>query len=226
MTTLANTSDPTRTHRATSLAGWGLVAGGALYFIGGGLHPSEDHHELPLKEQLALMYDDPTWYPAHALLLAGMVALAAGLVVLARSGRLRPVRLAQRALVVAATTSTVAAAASLIHLVSGIEADEIGAGHASPITDVQVVSETITTPLFGLSIAVLAVLGAATRTLGNWVGAVLGAIGGVSYALAGGTFLFTDAFDALFPVSIGIALWAAVAGIGLLRHGSRDRAAR
>jgi hypothetical protein len=102
--------------------------------------------------------------------------------------------------------------------VSGSEADEIAAGQRTPITDVQIVSETITTPLFGLSIAALAVVGAATRTLGNWPAAVLGVVGGVAYALAAGTFLITDSLNFLFPVSSGIALWAALSGAGLLWH--------
>jgi hypothetical protein len=215
MTTLPTIPETARVGRVSPLVSWALIAGGLFYFIGGGLHPSEDHPELTLKQQLRLMYDDPAWYPSHTMLLAGIMCLALALVVLARGGVLRPVPIAHRAAVVAAVTSTIAAAASLLHLVSGSEADEIAAGHGTPISDGQIVSETITTPLFGLSIAALAVIGAATRTLGNWPGAVLGAIGGLAYALAGGTFLLTDALNFLFPVSSGIALWAAITGIML-----------
>jgi hypothetical protein len=58
-----------------------------------------------------------------------------------------------------------------------------------------------------------------TRTLDNWVAAALGVIGGLAYALAGGTFLLTDAFDPLFPVSSAIALWAVIVGVAALRRG-------
>jgi len=46
--------------------------------------------------------------------------------------------------------------------------------------------------------------------------AVLGVVGGVAYGLAGGTVLFTDKLDVLFPASDGIGLWCLAAGIGLL----------
>jgi hypothetical protein len=180
------------------------------------MHPSEDPPDVTVKEHLRLMYEDPAWYPAHTVFLGGMVLLAAALVGLVRSGPLRTVPVAHKALVVAAVTSTVAAVGSLLHLVAGSEAAAIAAGQSTPITDVQVIAETITVPLFGLSIAALAVVGAATRTLGNWPAAALGVVGGLAYTLAAGTLLFTDALNFLFPISSGVALWAVMAGVGLL----------
>jgi hypothetical protein len=106
----------------------------------------------------------------------------------------------------------------LLHLIAALDAGRIAAHHATPLTDVQVVVETVTVPIFGLSIAVLAVIGALSRTLGNWIAAVFGVLGGVGYAIAGATFLFTEATDPLFPTAAGIALWAVIAGIGLLRR--------
>lgn len=47
--------------------------------------------------------------------------------------------------------------------------------------------------------------------------AALGVVGGVAYGLAGGTFLFTDGLNVLFPFASGIGLWAIAGGIGLLR---------
>ena len=218
MTTTDKADATVRNRRTEHLSAWGLIVGGALYFSGGGMHPGEDPPDVTVKEHLRLMYEDPAWYPAHTVFLGGMVLLAAALVGLARSGRLRPVPAAQKALVAAAVSSTVAAVGSLLHLVAGSEAEEIAAGQSTPITDVHVIAETITVPLFGLSIVALAVVGAATRTLGNWPAAALGAVGGMAYALAAGTFLFTDALNFLFPVSSGIALWAVIAGVGLLWH--------
>lgn len=55
-----------------------------------------------------------------------------------------------------------------------------------------------------------------TRTVGNWVTAALGVVGGMAYGLAGGTFLFTDRLDFLFPFSSAIGLWAIATGIWLL----------
>ncbi|TCC50877.1 hypothetical protein E0H75_12000 [Kribbella capetownensis] len=67
-------------------------------------------------------------------------------------------------------------------------------------------------------LALSATVGAMTRTLGNWVVATIGVIGGLAYALAGGTFLLTDASDPFFPVSSGMALWAVIVGIAALRR--------
>jgi hypothetical protein len=150
--------------------------------------------------------------------LVGMVVLAAALVVLARGGGLRAVGSAHTAAVVAALATTVAAAGSLLHLLSGSEADRIASGASTPLTDVLLVAETIYAPAFGLGIAALAVVGAMTRTIGNRPAAVFGVIGGLAYALAGGTFVITDALDPLFPVSSAMAVWAVVAGVAALRR--------
>jgi hypothetical protein len=225
MSAMSRTAEVTRAPSASPLVGWLLLAGGVLYFVGGSMHPKEDPPGVSLKQHLLVMYEDPAWYPAHAVFFVGMVLLAAALVTLVRGGSLRPVRHAHALAVVAAVTSTLAAAGSLLHLVSGSDAHRIAAGHSTPITDVQVIVETVTVPAFGASIAALAVVGAMTGTIGNWVAAVLGVIGGVAYALAGGTFLLTDRLNFLFPVSSAIALWALVAGIGLLLRGRAARRA-
>jgi hypothetical protein len=64
-----------------------------------------------------------------------------------------------------------------------------------------------------------------TRTLGGWLAAPFGVIGGVGFALAGATFLFTDKLDPLFPLAACIALWALAAGVHLLRHTRASRLA-
>jgi len=225
MSAMYRTEEVTRAPRTSPLVGWLMLAGGVLYFVGGSMHPKEDPPGVSLKEHLLVMYEDPIWYPAHAVFFVGMVLLAASLVTLVRGGSLRPVRAAHALAVVAAVTTTLAAAGSLLHLVSGSDADRIAAGRSTPITDVQVIMETITVPAFGVSIAALAVVGAMTGTIGNWVAAVLCVIGGVAYALAGGTFLLTDSLNFLFPVSSAIALWALAAGIGLLLRGRAARRA-
>lgn len=219
MSTLPGTAERARALRVPTMAGWLLVAGGILYFVGGSMHPKEDPEGVTLKEHLRVMYEDPAWYPAHTIFLVGMVLLAAALIVLVRSGSLPGTRSAHTAAVVAAYATTAAAAGSLLHLVSGSEADRIASGASTPLTDVLMVAETIYAPAFGLSIAALAAVGAMTRTLGNWVAAALGVIGGLAYALAGGTFLLTDAFDPLFPVSSAVALWAVIVGVAALRRG-------
>lgn len=208
--------DNVRARRTRPLVGWGLLAGGAFFFVGGSMHPGEDPPGLSVKEHLLLLFLDPAWYPSHALLLVGMVLIAASLVALVRGGTLAAAPRAQLVGTIAAVAAVLAALDMLLHLVAASEADRIAAGQGTPITNVHVVAETLTVPAFGFSLAALAVIGALTRTFGNWLTAVLAVIGGVSYGLAGGTFLFTDRLDFLFPFTSGIGLWAIAAGIGLL----------
>jgi len=201
--------------RANPTVGWALLAGGVAFFIGGSMHPGDDPPGLTLKEHLHLLYTDPAWYPAHAVLLVGMVLMAAALVALVRGGTLTVPR-AQKVGIVAAGAAVLGALGMLLHLVAASEAERIAAGQNTPITDVQLVVESLTLPAFGFAIAALALIGASTRTLGNRVVAVLAVVGGTGYGLAGGTLLFTDALNFLFPTAAGIGLWAIAAGIGLL----------
>ena len=204
-----------RSGRASPPAGWVLLAGGVAFFIGGSMHPGDDPPGLTLKEHLHLLYTDPAWYPSHAVLLVGMVLMAAALVALVRNGTLTDPRV-QKVGAVAAGAAVLGALGMLLHLVAASEADRIAAGQTTPITDVQLVVESFAVPAFGLAIAALALIGASTRTLGNRVIAVLAVV--IGYGLAGGTLLFTDALNFLFPAAGGIGLWAIAAGIGLLRR--------
>lgn len=206
-----------RSGRASPRVGLVLLAGGAAFFIGGSMHPGDDPPGLTLKEHLHLLYTDPAWFPAHSVLLVGMVLMAAALVALVRNGTFADPRV-QKIGTVAAGAAVLGASAMLLHLVEGFEADRIAAGQATPITDVQLVVESFTVPAFGFAIAALALIGASTRTIGNRVVAVLAVVGGIGYGLAGGTLLFTDALNFLFPAAGGIGLWAVAAGIGLLRR--------
>jgi hypothetical protein len=185
-----------------------------LFFLGGFLHPGDDPPGLSLKQHLLLLYEDPTWVSSHALLLAGMALIAGALVALAWSGVLDAVQPVAKVAAVAAVVGTVS---SFLHLISALDADRIAAGEATPLTDVNLVVESLAVPAFGLSIAALAALGAKTRTLGNWPIAALAIIGGIGYALAAGSALFTDVFNPLFPTASGIAVWAIAAGVGLLQ---------
>jgi hypothetical protein len=216
MSTMPVTEEKLLARRSGPKIGWGLLIGGAFFLTGGPMHPKEDPPGVSAKEHLRVMFEDPAWYPSHALLLVGMALIAASLVALARGRSLSGVRRAHVAVVIAAVAAALAAPGMLLHLVAASDADAIAAHHSTPITDVQVIVETITVPAFGFSIAALAVVGAVTRSLGNPVTAVPGVLGGVGYGLAGATFLFTDRLDFLFPAASGIALWTIAAGIGLL----------
>ncbi len=64
------------------------------------------------------------------------------------------------------------------------------------------------------ALQLVAVIGALTCTVGNRETAALSVVGGVTYGLAGGTFLFTDRLNFLFPGAGAIGLWVLATGIG------------
>jgi hypothetical protein len=218
MSTVQQANERVRARRTSPAVPWGLVAGGALFFAGGGMHPKQDPPDVTLKEHMRLMFEDHAWYPSHAVLLAGLVLMAIALVVLVRDRALAPSPRAQAVATVAAAATVLGALGMVVHLLAAVDADSIARGASTPVVDTNIVVETITVPAFGLAIAALALVGASTRTLGNRLTAVLGAVGGVAFALAGATFLFTDALDPLFPLAGAIGLWAVATGIWLLRR--------
>jgi hypothetical protein len=200
MATMQPTEERVNARRISPMVPWGLLAGGALFFIGGSMHPHDDPPDVTVKEHLRLMFDDPAWYPSHVVLLVGVSLIAVALVALVRSRALAGAPRAQLIGAIAAGSSVLGALGMLLHLVAATEADRIAAGQSTPIIDVQIVVETTTVPAFGFSIAATA---------------VLAVVGGVGYGLAGATFAFTDALDFLFPAAGGIGLWAIAAGLGL-----------
>lgn len=210
--------DPQASTRTITAVAWVFASGGVAFFVGGALHPKEDPPDVSVKEVLRVLFKDGNWYPGHSLLLAGMVLIAAALIALVRSGALAESRATQAAGVIAAVTATVGAGAAFLHLIMASEVDRIAAGQSTPLTDTNLVVETIVTPAFGLSVAALAVLGARTGSFGNRTAAVLAVLGGIPYALAGGTILLTDALNPLFPFAGLLGVWAIVTAASLLRH--------
>ena len=224
MTTEQMAEHQVRAERTGRLVTWGLLAGGALFFVGGSMHPREDPPDATRHEVLRLMFVDPAWYPAHFLILVGSILIAASLVAMVRGGNLVAFPRARMAAVIAAAGAVLGALGALVHLLAALDADRIATHAATPFTNLMGPIETLTVPAFGFSIAALALVGGLTRTLGNRVTAVLGVVGGLGYGVAGGTILFTDRLDFLFPTASGIGLWAAAAGIGfLVRRGRPGR---
>jgi hypothetical protein len=118
---------------------------------------------------------------------------------------------------VTAAASVLATVGALLHLVAATDAGRIGqSDDMPPLSGAYLVVETISVPIFAFGVAALAVVGALTRTLGNWYIAVPGTAGGIGYGLAGGTAIFTPVFASLFPTALGVGLWIVAAGIWLL----------
>lgn len=217
MTAVLHHDENVRT-RISARVPWALIAGGVIFFVGGAMHPEEDPPDVTLKEHLRVMYEDGNWYPSHTLQFIGILLVAVALVALARSGALARIRRAQRAGVVAAVGAVGWAFGSFLHLIAATEADRIAADQTTPLTDALVAVETVTVPIFGVGVVLLAIVGLRTALIGNRTAAACAVIGGVAYATAGATFAFTDALDPLFPLASFIGVWAIVTGASMLRR--------
>jgi hypothetical protein len=211
------TQERASARRTNPLTAWSLAVGGALFVVGGSMHPTEDRPDLSMAQQLKVMYEDPAWYPGHVAMFVGMVLITVALAALVRDPRIAGVPRARKATLVTAAASALATVGALLHVVAATDADRIG-HHDSlpPLSGTYLVLETISVPIFAFGVAALAVIGALTRTLGNRFTAVFGVVGGVGYGLAGGTAIVTPVFDFLFPTAIGVGLWTVAVGIGLL----------
>jgi hypothetical protein len=213
------TQEQASARRTNLLTAWTLIAGGALFVVGGSLHPTDDRPDLSMAQQLRVMYEDPSWYPGHAAMFVGMVLITVALLALRRDPGIAGVPRARTATIVTATASALATVGALLHLVAATDADRIGHhDDMPPLSGAYLVVETISVPIFAFGVAALAIIGALSRTLGNWYVAVPGVVGGVGYGLAGGTAIFTPVFDSLFPTALGVGLWVVAAGIWLLRR--------
>ncbi|MEO6512667.1 MAG: hypothetical protein ABIO16_16830 [Nocardioides sp.] len=202
--------------RTSALAVWSLVGGGIAFFAGGAMHPKEDPPGITGKEHLHVMFQDPLWYPAHAVLLLGMLLMTVGLVRLVRDANYAgtPVGTALR---LAAVASALGTGDMVLHLLAKLQDGAVAAGDTALLVDAHLVIESITVPLFGLAITWLAVTGARGRAFGNWFIAAFAVVGGVTYAVAAGTIGFTEALDALFPFAGLIGVWAVATGLWLRR---------
>ncbi|WAZ19129.1 hypothetical protein STRCI_000160 [Streptomyces cinnabarinus] len=187
-----------------------LLLGGIAFFAGGAIHPA-GNGEGSKVDQLHEMLVDSMWYPSHALMLVAMVCFAAAILAFRRRGGLGSGM--ARVTDVASVIAVVATAGMALHLFAALGADGIAHGEKTLLYHVQTWNETLTNPLWGLSVAALAVTGGLTRTLGNPLTLALGLVGGLAFALASATIAFTDRFDALFPLASLIGIWAVVVGL-------------
>lgn len=200
------------THRTAFVA---LAVGGVLFNVYGPVHPKDSGHGnrvLDLHEMLV----DPAWYPAHLVGLLAVVGFAAGAWALRGRGPTGLQRLSQIVWII----SVVGVVGMVLHLGAALNADNIAGGETNAWYYVLVVDEALLSAAWTVAFAALAVVGGLTRTVGNVVTAALGLVGGGAYALALATIPFTDLFDAVFPVSGLLGLWAVVIGVwyGVLKE--------
>jgi hypothetical protein len=190
------------------------VLGGVAFVVGGATHPNDSGTGNKI-EQLHDMLVDDAWYPAHLVLVASMVLFAAGVLALRRRPDV-PASVA-RVVRVVSIVAVIAVIGMTVHLFEAVNADSLADGEANFYSWLQTANEILVDATWGAAMALLAVVGGVTRTIGNWVTLALGAAGGVCFALASATIPFTDLFDGLFPVASLLGLWAVVVGITIGR---------
>ena len=192
--------------RAVRRAAVVFGAGGALLAVGGAMHPHETSGSL--HESLLAIIGSPAWLPAHAVLLAGMLTALVGLVLLRRHDAFpAPVRPWLTATIIAWAVAT---PEFVPHLLAGSEHDALEVGGSTPMVDTHLALSTFTSPLVGLSAALLAV--AVARAAATWPArllAVLGVVGGLGFAAAAPLLAVTGnpQFSSLFAAQTLIDVW-------------------
>lgn len=188
---------------------FGLLAlGGVAFNIAGPMHPS-DSGTGSKTDQLHEMVVDSAWYPAHSVMLLGVILATVGLwaIHLEAAGRMRTLTK------VVAIVSSVMSVGTVIHLLQPLNSEGIADGNQSAMSTLMYVVEPLD-GIWALSIAVLAVVGGINRSVGNIVTASLCTVGAIGFAIAALTIPYTDRFDPLFPLGGLLGLWMIVIGVG------------
>jgi hypothetical protein len=185
-----------------------FVLAGVLILAGGPLHPGGT---------IAQMLAHPDWVLAHVLMLAGFIALWAGLV-LYRRGRALPPRTARWSRL-AVYGSALQAVEMVFHTASVVDHHNLTAGQATPVLTTHLWLAAIAYPLFGLTAIGFIVATARERTLASpWI-AWLGVIGAAAHGAAAPLVVLLEYMPAriLFPMVMLFALWCVLAGLWLRR---------
>ncbi|MFS8096162.1 hypothetical protein LFM09_03390 [Lentzea alba] len=198
---------------------WTLVAGAVALVSGGMLHPEEDP-SLTGHAAEAAWIGDPLWVPSHSLILLSSILFALGLTGLLRDKPLPAA--ARRAGWIAVAGAVLCVVENVPHLVAHFESDAAAAGHSTPFLNTHQVLALLAFPVFGLSVAALAVLGKLTNPLFT-VGAV---VGGIAWSLGPWAVgpLGLEQLDVLFIIGMLMALWFAAVGVGGLTRAKGPKA--
>ena len=194
-----------------------LAAAVVLFNVGGALHPNDSG----TGDKVAQLHDmllQGSWYPSHLSLLASFALFTVAFLRLPGRFELAPVT--RRVVRVMAVVSALTTAAMVPHLLAPLGADSIADGRSSALSVFMTIDETLADAPWALGVALLALVAGVAGDLGNRLTAIIGVVGGVSFAAAALTIPFTDALDGLFPVGgMGVTFWAlGVAAVGAWRR--------
>ena len=198
------------------------LAGGALAFnLGGALHPNDGGVGNKVV-QLHSMLLQSSWYPSHLGLLFSFALFTVAFLRL--PGRMELAPVTRRIVRVMAVVSILTTVAMVPHLLAPLGADSIADGQSSALSVFMTIDETLVNAPWAIGIALLALVAGVTRELGNRVTAVIGMVGGASFAAAAISIPFTDALEVLFAVGgMGVTLWAlGVVAVGAWRRRQTD----
>jgi len=200
-----------------------MALAGALILVGGFLHPRANTAG-EFDPTFAGMLADPKWETSHAVTLVGSVVLAACLTALVRSRALSSDRRLRILGAIAAAGAVLASVEMIPHLFARSEAEEFLQGQGTPLIDLHLALQAVSTPVLGFGVAALALVGARTRAVGHPLAAVLGVAGGVAFGLAGPAILVLrdPSVAPLFIGAEGIAVWLVASGIRLARRSQTE----
>lgn len=194
------------------------LSGAALAFnLGGALHPNDAGSGNKVAQLHDMLLRD-AWWPSHLGLLVSFGLFTAAFLRLGQHRELTAT--VRRVLRGMGWISALTTAAMVPHLFAPLGAHSIADGESNALSVFMTVNETLANAPWAVGLAVLALVTGTAGVLGNRATAVVGMIGGVSFATAAVTIPFTDALDALFAVGgMGITLWTlAVVAVGLHRR--------
>ena len=184
-----------------------LLAAGLL-LVGGPRHPDGTMAEM-------LAHRD--WIPAHALMLAGFVALLIGMLTYGH-GRALPDR-TRRWLRLATIGTALQMVEMAFHTAAVVDQANLVAGRATPVLTTHLWLAVIVYPLFALTLIGFIVAGARDRVLGSWWIAWMGILGALAHGASAPLVVLLDVEGAriLFRFLMLLALWVLLTGLWPLR---------
>lgn len=215
-TTHVRSITPTRSRSFLRAAGLLFVAAGITFFLYGPLHPGDEGGSKV--DVLVEMLENPMWLPAHLLGLTSYACFAAAVLAIRKGVAFD--RTMHRVTFVVLAVLVVGTIAMLVHALAFAGADAVRAdGEDAFWFQLMTWNESVVNAAWALGMVVLVTAGGLTRAIGNRIIMPIGLVGALAYALALATVPFIDTFDALFPLSGLLAVWAVIVGLMLLARG-------
>lgn len=189
-----------------------LGLAGVLLLVGGPLHPQANLY-LSFNASTANMLADAHWPLSHGLMLAGELALVFALLGIMRRAELSDTL--RRVVTVAVVASMLGVVEMTFHFLAMFDRQALLDGAATPVLTTHLTLAVLTYPIFGLSMAALAFVGARGRMVGGASIAILGVVGGLMDAVSAPIVVLNrnQAFSWLFAGMAPLALWMCLAAI-------------